>query len=72
MPTYLKQYSDCQSVIEDALSNGTTELTVNGTGDPSGATFSPGVVIAMIAAVVALVAVIGLLLRRRRLRRRAG
>jgi hypothetical protein len=65
MSSYVKQYSNCQSVVENALANGT--VSANGTGKSSGgSSISTPVIIVIVVVVLAIVAFAGLLIRRRR------
>jgi hypothetical protein len=64
MSSYIKQYSNCQSVIETALSNGT--VTANGTGKSGGSSISTPVIVVIVVVVVAIVAFGVLLIGRRR------
>ena len=64
MPAYVQQYSDCQSVLESALANGTVKA--NGTGGGGGSSISAPVIIAIVVVVLAIVTFGGILIRRRR------
>jgi hypothetical protein len=64
MSSYIKQYSNCQSVIENALATGT--VAANGTGNSGGSSISTPVIIVIVVVVLAIVAFVGLLIRRRR------
>ena len=65
MSSYVKQYSDCQSVVQNALANGT--VSANGTGKSSGgSSISTPVIIVIVVVVLAILAFAGLLIRRRR------
>jgi hypothetical protein len=67
MSSYIKQYSNCQSVVQNALATG--EVTVNGGGGDSGgggSSISTAVIVVIIVVVLAIVAFAGLLIRRRR------
>jgi hypothetical protein len=70
MSSYVKQYSDCESVVQNALATG--KVTVNGGGDGGGGTGGGGssistpVIIVIVVVVLAIVAFAGLLIRRRR------
>jgi hypothetical protein len=64
MSSYIKQYSNCQSVIENALANGT--VSANGTGKSGGSSISTPVIIVIVVVVLAIVAFGVLLIRRRR------
>jgi hypothetical protein len=67
MSSYVKQYSNCQSVIENALVSG--KVTVNGgggSGEGGGSSISTPVIIVIVVVVLAIVAFAGLLIRRRR------
>jgi hypothetical protein len=64
MSSYIKQYSNCQSVVENALANGT--VSANGTGNSGGSSISTPVIIVLVVVVVAIVAFGVLLIRRRR------
>jgi hypothetical protein len=70
MSSYIKQYSNCQSVVENALANGT--VSANGTGKSGGSSISTPVIIVIVVAVLAIVAFAGLLIRRRRRLTAAG
>ena len=64
MPAYVEQYSDCQSVLESALTNGTVKA--NGTGGGGGSSISTPVIIVIVVVVLAIVTFGGILIRRRR------
>jgi hypothetical protein len=64
MSSYIKQYSNCQSVIQSALANGT--VAANGTGKSGGSSISAAVIIVVVVVVLAIVAFAVLLIRRRR------
>jgi hypothetical protein len=64
MPAYVEQYSDCQSVLESALTNGTVKP--NGTGGGGGSSISTAVIIVIVVVVLAIVTFGGILIRRRR------
>jgi hypothetical protein len=67
MSSYIKQYSNCQSVVQSALVSG--KVTVNGGGDGDsggGSSISTAVVVVIVVVVLAIVAFAGLLIRRRR------
>jgi len=64
MSTYIKQYSDCQSVVENALATGSVKPT--GTGKGGGSSISTPVIIVIVVVLLAIVAFGGLLVRRRR------
>jgi hypothetical protein len=73
MSSYVKQYSDCESVVQNALASG--KVTVNGGGgdDSGGGSSSSTVVIIVIVVVVLVIAAfVGLLIRRRRRLSTAG
>ena len=70
MSSYIKQYSNCQSVVEDALANGT--VAANGTGKSSGSSISTPVIIVIVVVVLAIVAFGMLLIGRRRRLATAG
>ena len=70
MSSYIKQYSNCQSVVENALANGT--VSANGTGKSGGSSISTPVIIVIVVAVLAIVAFAALLIRRRRRLTAAG
>jgi hypothetical protein len=66
MSAYIKQYTACQNVIEDALQN-PRKVTNNGTGGGGGgSSISTGLIVVMIVVVVAIAAFGALLMRRRR------
>jgi hypothetical protein len=65
MSTYIKQYTSCQNVIEDALQN-PSKVTDNGTGSGGGSSISTGLIIVIVVVVVAILALVAVLLRRRR------
>jgi hypothetical protein len=71
MSSYIKQYSNCQSVVENALANG-GPVSANGTGKSGGSSISTPVIIVIVVAVLAIVAFAGLLIRRRRRLTAAG
>jgi hypothetical protein len=64
MSSYIKQYSNCQSVVENALANGT--VSANGTGKSGGSSISTPVIIVIVVVVLAIVTFGGILIRRRR------
>jgi hypothetical protein len=69
MSSYIKQYSNCQSVVQNALASG--KVTVNGgggggTGGGGGSSISTAVIIVIVVVVLAIVSFAGLLIRRRR------
>jgi hypothetical protein len=64
MPAYVQQYSDCQSVLESALTSGTVKP--NGTGGGGGSSISTPVIIVIVVVVLAIVTFGGILIRRRR------
>jgi hypothetical protein len=64
MSSYIKQYSNCQSVVETALANGT--VSANGTGKSGGSSISTAVIVVIVVVVLAIAAFAGLLIRRRR------
>jgi hypothetical protein len=68
MSSYIKQYSDCQSVVQNALASG--EVTANGGGGTTGGGGSsistPVIIVIVVVVVLAIVAFAGLLIRRRR------
>jgi len=64
MSSYIKQYSNCQSVVENALANGT--VSANGTGKSGGSSISTPVIIVIVVVVLAIVTFGGLLICRRR------
>ena len=64
MPTWMKQYTTCQSVIQNALASGS--VSANGTGNGGGSSISTAVIIVIVVVVLAIVAFAGLLIRRRR------
>jgi hypothetical protein len=71
MSSYVKQYSDCQSVVENALATGA--VSANGTGKGGGgSSISTPAIIVIVVVVLAIVAFAGLLIRRRRRLTRAG
>jgi hypothetical protein len=65
MSAYIKQYTACQNVIEDALQN-PDSVKNNGTGSGGGSSISTGLIIVIVVVVVAILAFGALLLRRRR------
>jgi hypothetical protein len=66
MSSYIKQYSDCQSVVQNALANGGgVKATGSGKGG-GGSSISTAVIIVIVVVVVAIVSFAGLLIRRRR------
>jgi hypothetical protein len=65
MSSYIKQYSNCESVIQNALATG-GGVSANGTGKSSGSSISTPVIIVIVVVVLAIVAFAGLLFRRRR------
>jgi hypothetical protein len=67
MSSYIKQYSNCQSVVQNALATG--KVTVNGGGDSGGgggSSISTALIVVIVVVVLAIVAFAGLLIRRRR------
>jgi hypothetical protein len=65
MPTWMKQYTTCQSVIQTALANG--KVSANGAGQGGGgSSISTGVIVVIVVVVLAIVLFAGLLIRRRR------
>lgn len=65
MPTWMKQYTSCQSVIENALANG-GGVKATGTGKSGGSSISTAVIVVIVVVVLAIAAFAGLLIRRRR------
>jgi hypothetical protein len=66
MSSYIKQYSDCQSVVQNALANGGgVKATGSGKGG-GGSSISTAVIIVIVVVVLAILAFAGLLIRRRR------
>jgi ABC-type phosphate transport system substrate-binding protein len=65
MSSSVKQYSSCQSVIENALAN-PESVQANGTGGGGGSSISTGLIIVIVVVVLAIVTFGGLLIRRRR------
>ena len=66
MSSYVKQYSDCQSVVQNALANGGgVKPTGSGNGG-GGSSISTAVIIVIVVVVLAILAFAGLLIRRRR------
>jgi hypothetical protein len=65
MSSYVKQYTNCQTVIEAALQN-PDSLKSNGTGSGGGSSISTGLIVVIVIVVVAILAFAGLLIRRRR------
>jgi hypothetical protein len=77
MSSYVQQYSDCQSVVQNALASG--KVTVNGGGGSNnggdgggGSSSSTAVIIVIVVVVLAIAAFVGLLIRRRRRLSAAG
>jgi hypothetical protein len=76
MSSYVQQYSDCQSVVQNALASG--KVTVNGGGSNNGgdggggSSSSTAVIIVIVVVVLAIAAFVGLLIRRRRRLSAAG
>ena len=65
MSSYIKQYSDCQSVVQNALANGGgVKATGSGKGG-GGSSISTAVIIVIVVVVLAILAFAGLLIRRR-------
>jgi hypothetical protein len=68
MPTWMKQYTSCQTVVQTALANG--KLHGNGGGGTGGgsggSSISTPVIIVIVVVALAIVAFAGLLIRRRR------
>jgi hypothetical protein len=64
MSSYIKQYSNCQSVVETALATGTVSAT--GTGKSGGSSISTPVIIVIVVVALAILGFTGLLIRRRR------
>jgi hypothetical protein len=64
IPAYVEQYSNCESVLESALTNGTVKP--NGTGGGGGSSISTPVIIVIVVVVLAIVTFGGILIRRRR------
>ena len=68
MSSYVKQYSDCESVVQNALADG-GGVKATGTGKSGGSSVSTAVIVVIVVVVLAIVAFAGLLIaRRRRLR----
>jgi hypothetical protein len=65
MSAYIKQYTNCQTVIEAALQN-PGSLKSNGTGSGGGSSISTGLIVVIVVVVVAILAFVALLIRRRR------
>jgi hypothetical protein len=65
MSSYVKQYSNCESVVQDALANG-GGVEATGTGKSGGSSISTAVIVVIVVVVLAIVAFAGLLIRRRR------
>lgn len=71
MSSYVKQYSNCQSVIESALTSSGTGVKANGTG--GGSSSSAPIALIAVIVVIAVAGFAGLLIARRRsLRRRSA
>jgi hypothetical protein len=70
MSSYVKQYSNCQSVVETALADGA--VSANGTGKGGGSSISTPVIVVIVVIVLAIVAFAGLLIGRRRRLAAAG
>jgi hypothetical protein len=67
MSSYVKEYSDCQSVIETALASGKLKPNGGGTGKGGGgSSISTPVIIVIVVVVLAILAFGALLIRRRR------
>jgi len=64
MSSYIKQYSNCQSVIQNALAQHSVKST--GTGKGGGSSISTPVIIVIVVVVLAIASFAGLLIRRRR------
>jgi predicted PurR-regulated permease PerM len=65
MSSSVKQYSNCESVIQAALAN-PSSVQANGTGGGGGSSISTGLIIVIVVVVLAIVTFGGLLIRRRR------
>ena len=65
MSSYVKQYSNCQSVIQNALANG-GGVKATGAGEGGGSSISTGVIVVIVIVVLAIAAFAALLIRRRR------
>jgi hypothetical protein len=65
MSSYVKQYSNCQSVVQNALANG-GGVKATGAGESGGSSISTAVIVVIVVVVLAIVAFAGLLIRRRR------
>ena len=65
MSSYVKQYTNCQTVIETALQN-PSKVKANGTGGGGGSSISTALIIVIVVVVLAILAFGGLLIRRRR------
>jgi hypothetical protein len=71
MSSYIKQYTNCQTVIEAALQN-PDSLKSNGTGSGGGSSISTGLIVVIVVVAVAILAFVGLLIRHRRALSRGG
>jgi ABC-type phosphate transport system substrate-binding protein len=65
MSAYIKQYTNCQTVIEAALQN-PDSLQSNGTGSGGGSSISTGLIVVIVVVVAAILAFVAVLFRRRR------
>lgn len=65
MSSYIKQYTNCQTAIENALQN-PSGVKANGTGGGGGSSISTGLIVVIVVVALAIVAFAGMLIRRRR------
>jgi hypothetical protein len=65
MSSYVKQYSNCESVVQNALANG-GGVKATGAGKGGGSSISTAVIVVIVVVVLAIAAFAGLLIRRRR------
>lgn len=65
MSSYIKQYTNCQTAIQNALQN-PNDVKANGTGGSGGSSISTGLIIVIVIVALAIVGFVGVLIRRRR------
>lgn len=65
MSSYIKQYTNCQTAIQNALQN-SSGVKANGTGGGGGSSISTGLIVVIVVVALAIVAFAGMLIRRRR------
>jgi hypothetical protein len=65
MSSYIKQYTNCQTAIQNALQN-PNGVKANGTGGGNGSSISTWLIVVIVVVALAIVAFAGMLIRRRR------